>query len=489
MRYIPNVHTLVRKHRWFFLGSTLAGLALRLFFFFHFPAITDDSRVYGDLAANWLQHGIYGETQAGAIVPTDARLPGYPAFLAVIFLLFGVGNFKAALLTQVALDLICCVVLADLARRTLSDRAARPAFLLACLCPFLANYSAAALTESLEVLFTVLALDWAVAGLNRWQTDSPDRVSWPAWAGSGAAIAACILLRPDGGILLAGIDLYLLFLGKRWRARRNWLPVLKAATVVSLCALAPLVPWTIRNFHTLDHFQPLAPRYANEQDELVLHGFNRWVKTWMADYASVEEIYWKVPGDSLDPAKLPNRAFDSPPQREGTLAAIAEYNQSSAMTMDLDTRFGQLAAERIHEHPLRYYLALPLLRIADMWLRPRTEILPPDPRWWEFDDVPSSLLMTVGLGLVNLAYVGAACCALWRRSQAHYLGLFLLFLVLRSAFLGSLENPESRYTLECYPVIVLWGAACLRNVTQRQGHLSSEIPISVATIQETEDDL
>jgi 4-amino-4-deoxy-L-arabinose transferase-like glycosyltransferase len=455
------VHTLVRKHRWFFLGTTLAGLALRLFFFFHFPAITDDSRVYGDLAANWLQHGIYGETQGGAIVPTDARLPGYPAFLAAIFLLFGAGNFKAALLAQVALDLLGCAVLADLARRTLSNRAARNAFLLACLCPFLANYSAAALTETLEILFTVLALDWAVTGLNRWHTDSPDGGSWTAWAGSGAAIGACILLRPDGGILLAGIGLYLLFLlGKRWRARSGWLPVLKAAVVVSLCALAPLLPWTIRNFHTLHHLQPLAPRYANEQDELVFRGFNRWVKTWMADYTSVEEIYWKVPEDPLDPAKLPIRAFDSPSQRETTLAVIADYNQSMEMTPDLDARFGELAAERIREHPLRYYVALPLLRIADMWLRPRAEILPPDPRWWEFDDVPSSLLMTVGLGLVNLAYVGAACWALlWRRSQARYLGLFLLFLVLRSAFLGSLENPESRYTLECYPVVIVLAAA------------------------------
>ena len=459
------MHNLVRKHRWFFLGTTLASLALRLFFFFHLPVITDDSRVYGDLAANWLQHGIYGETQAGAIVPTDARLPGYPAFLAVIFLLFGAGNFKAALLAQLALDLLGCAVLADLARRTLSERAARNAFLLACLCPFLANYSAAALTETLEIFFTVLALDWAAAGLNRWRTDSPGGGWWTAWAGSGAAIGACILLRPDGGILLAGMGLYLLFLlGKRWRARRNWIPVLKAATVVGLCALAPLLPWTIRNFHTLHHFQPLAPRYANEQDELVLRGFNRWVKTWMADYTSVEEIYWKVPGDPLDPAKLPNRAFDSPSQRETTLAAIADYNQSTAMTMDLDARFGQLAAERIREHPLRYYLALPLLRIADMWLRPRAEILPPDPRWWEFDDVPSSLLMTVGLGLVNLAYVAAACWALlWRRSHARYLGLLLLFLVLRSAFLGSLENPESRYTLECYPVVIFFASLLWRN--------------------------
>jgi len=35
------------------------------------------------------------------------------------------------------------------------------------------------------------------------------------------------------------------------------------------------------------------------------------------------------------------------------------------------------------------------------------------------------------------------------------IGLFVLFLVLRSAFLGTLENPEPRYTLECYPAVIV----------------------------------
>jgi hypothetical protein len=36
-----------------------------------------------------------------------------------------------------------------------------------------------------------------------------------------------------------------------------------------------------------------------------------------------------------------------------------------------------------------------------------------------------------------------------------------LFVVLRSLFLGSLENPEPRYTLETYPVIIVLAAAGL----------------------------
>ena len=98
-------------------------------------------------------------------MPTLSRLPGYPAFLAAIFALFGWSNFRAVLLIQVLFDLGTCFLIADLARRLFSDRAAKAAFMLAAICPFLANYSAAALTETLEIFFTALALDFAVCGL------------------------------------------------------------------------------------------------------------------------------------------------------------------------------------------------------------------------------------------------------------------------------------------------------------------------------------
>jgi 4-amino-4-deoxy-L-arabinose transferase-like glycosyltransferase len=474
------VLTLIREHRRFFGGTTLAALTFRLFFFVHFPAVTDDSHIYASFATNWLQHGVYGQTPGGQpekeIVPTDTRLPGYPAFLAGIFWLFGAGNFKAVMLTQILIDLATCLVVADLARRTVSERAARIAFVLAALCPFLANYAVAVLTETLEIFFTALALDCAAAALNqmyaaraegRAERGALDQTYRKLWAATGAAIAACILLRPDGGILLAAIALYLAVLAWRHRAgRKNVADTLVAAIIVVLIALAPLAPWTIRNFRTLHHFQPLAPRYANETDELVARGFNRWVKTWIADYASVEEIYWNVPGDKIDPEKLPSRAMDNPAQRVETLAVIADYNQSQDMTPELDARLGNLAAERIRAHPVRYYVVLPLLRVADMWLRPRTEILPPDVRWWEFHDDTKQSVIAVGFGLLNLAYVAAALLALIRGqarrpSGIRWAGLLISFMLLRSAFLGTLENPEPRYTLECYPGIIVLASSLL----------------------------
>jgi len=452
-RYIRNVREIVRQHLRFFLIATLAALALRLLFIFRFPAITTDSFIYGDIAKNWLQHGIYGLSGDG-ISPTYIRLPGYPAFLAALFAIFGMEHYRAVLVTQMFVDIGTCFLIADIARRMRSAGAAKLAFLLAALCPFLANYAAAALTETLEIFFTALALNFALAGLHGF-----DAGRWRPWIGCGLAIGAAILLRPDGGLLLFSIGLYLLgMVIVRIRARRSYFPLLRAAVVTAVVSLAPLVPWTLRNLHTMRKFQPLAPRYANEEEEYVPMGFNHWMKTWIADYTSVEEIYWPVPGAAIDVEKLPSRAFDSEKQRAETLQWVADYNQALHITPQLDAGFAELAAARIRAAPFRYYVWLPLLRITDMWLRPRTELLPSDPRWWEFNDDPWPSTLAVSMGAINLLYCVAALAGFLRRQSLPHLTLLLTFVMLRSLFLGSLENPEPRYTLECYPVVIVLAA-------------------------------
>lgn len=455
---------MIRKHARFFLGITLVGLASRLLLVFRAPGVVDDSRLYADIAKNWLQHGIYGITNSGAIMPTLSRLPGYPAFLAAIFWIFGGDNFRAVLLVQVLFDLATCFLIADIALRLFSERAAQAAFLLAAACPFLANYAAAALTETLEIFFTALAFNLAFRSLNIAGASARPRL---AWLGCGLAIGGAILLRPDGGILLASIGGYLLWLLLKSvrRTADSMQPafttsvIVLAGLLVAAGALAPLIPWTLRNLHTLHRFQPLAPRYANDSDESAMPGFNRWVKTWMADYVSVQEIYWPVPGSDIDFSRLPRRAFDSPEQRKQTADLFSLYNASHDMTPEVDARFAALAEERIRDAPLRYYVWLPALRIADMWLRPRTELFPSDPRWWEFNDDHRWLALSLAFGVINLAYVVTGVAGLVRGRATFVIGMFLVFVVLRSLFLGSLENPEPRYTLECFPALIVAASA------------------------------
>lgn len=461
---IRSVRGLVRKKARFFLVASLTALALRLLFVFRFPGVVDDSRLYANIAENWLQHGVYGVTNSGVIMPTLSRLPGYPAFLAAIFAVFGIENFRAVLLVQVLFDLATCFLIADMAQRLISERAAQAAFLLAGLCPFLANYAATALTESLEIFFTTLALDLAVRGLGVGEERGAFGSRW-VWLGCGLAVGAAIQLRPDGGILLGAIGGYLLWLLLRRRGgSASAMSIVTAGILVAVGSVTLLIPWTVRNLRNLHRFEPLAPRYANDSDELVMTGFNRWVKTWTIEYVSVEEIYWNVPGEEIDVARLPKRAFDSAEQGEETAVLFADYDRDKDMSAELDARFAALAAARIHAAPLRYYVWLPAARIADMWLRPRTELFPADPRWWEFNDDPRWLAVSLGFGALNLIYVAMAGTGLVRERPGFGIGigLIVLFVALRSVFLGTLENPEPRYTLECYPSIVLLGAMMFR---------------------------
>jgi len=447
----------VRRHLRFYLIATAAAFALRFVFLWKLRFIGGDTFIYGDIAKNWLQHGAYALTSEGTPVPTYIRLPGYPAFLALLWKIAGIEHYNAAVFTQIFVDVATCFLTSALALRVVGPRAARVAFLLAALCPFTAIYAITPLTETLAIFFATLTLLCAVEAL-----DSAD-FAIGLWIGCGLAIAASILLRPDGGLLLPAVIVYVL-LRRNLGFRRK----LAAVTFISAIALAPLVPWTIRNWRDFHRFQPLTPKYATGPDEYLPIGFIRWARTWVVDYSSVEDVLWKVPGEKINVDDLPARAFDTPAQRDETAGIFDAYNSTlNPLGPELDSRFAALAQQRIKHSPFRYYVSMPLLRVGDMWLRPREEALPIDPHWWEYKDDPRDAAIGIALGLLNALLIGAAVIGV-ARGRVRHTWLFLLWVVLRCALLATLENPETRYTLECYPLVLIFAAANLRNRSEQE---------------------
>jgi len=446
------VLTFINRHRWWFLATTIAAVLLRLFFVFKMPVIAGDSLVYGDIAKCLINNHMFGTERVSGWEPTLMRLPGYPFFLALTFLIFGQDHYFGAMLFQLVFDVLTCFLVADIARRVLGERAARSAFILAAFCPFLINYVSTPLTECLEIFFIAAAIDCAAIALDtrllRW------------WSLCGAACAAAILLRPDGGLLLGGIGLPMLLLMIGQPARRREL--LTAALLLGAVSLSPLVPWTIRNWRVFHVFQPLVTTYASDPGEYLPTGWVRWCRSWVIDYASAEDIGFPVPGQPIDLGNVPDRAYSSQAQRALVRSLFDQYNLRLEMTPEIDRQFGALAEENIRIHPIRFHLLLPVARMLDMWFRPRTEMMPLDTHFWEISADPHDAWCDIALAVLNFAYVVAAVAGAWlMRRRIKYLALLLTYPVVRSVFLATTGMSEDRYTLECFPFVLVLAAAFL----------------------------
>jgi hypothetical protein len=461
-----------------------AGLCLRLLFVFKFPANSGDTVLYEQMATNWLKHHAYAMEVFGQITPVDLRMPGYPAFLAIVYAITGRTGPEARLwvmIGQALVDLLSCVLIATLAatlflmvnERNSPGRVFTAALWLAALCPFTANYAAVPLTEVFATFFTAAALLplCLLVGRTRNNGWMFIKKEWRLANNYGylAALAALLagvgtLFRPETPLLLVagwivlGIVLVLQHEAKRW--------VLTVAGMGLVCAI-PLVPWAVRNAVTLHEFQFLAPKNSNLPGELIPYGFMSWEKTWLYRFRDVYLVPWKLNDEAILVEDIPAGAFDTVEERDRVAAILEPYNNDLTLTPEEDRAFGELARQRTARHPLRTYAWLPLARAVTLWFTPRIELIPvsgtvfPLRQSWQDDRIDQSV--TAGLFLLNIAYVALAIWGtvrLWRRSIAvrPALGVLIVFIVLRTAFLTTLETPEPRYVLVCFPALIALAA-------------------------------
>jgi hypothetical protein len=256
------------------------------------------------------------------------------------------------------------------------------------------------------------------------------------------------------GWIVLGIVLVSQHEAKRW--------LFTVAGMAFLCT-AVLVPWAVRNAFTLHEFQFLAPKNSNLPGELVPYGFMSWEKTWLYRFRDVYLVPWKLNDEAIRVEDIPARAFDTAEERDRVAGILEPYNNDLTLTAEEDHAFGELARQRTARHPLRTFVWLPAARAVTLWFTPRIELIPvsgtvfPLKQSWQDDKVDQSV--TVGLFLLNIAYVALAiwgALRLWRQSVAvrPAVGVLIVFVILRTVFLTTLETPEPRYVLVCFPALI-----------------------------------
>lgn len=479
----PGGVTSVRVHA--FLAIVVA-LGLRLLFVLRFPGSAGDSDLYLELARNWADHHVYGLVLDGHLVPTDLRTPGYPAYLAGVALLLG-RSLRAILLSQAVLDVVTCFLTAALAAALAPASVRRRIWIialwLAAACPFVANYSAVVLTETLVTFLATAALYCFARALGSEPPsvfklrDEQRRATPFAFALLGAALVGlATLVRPEMPLLF-GVAAVLL--GLRWRNSHGMRRAVLLMAAMFAAFLVPLLPWAARNLVTLKEVQFVAPRYATLPEEYAPVGYYAWTATWLERYRDSYLSLWKIGEEPIDLNDIPAAAFDSPEERAHVAELIGEYNDSADMEISpqLDRKFAEVARARTQRHPLRTYVTVPLQRALSIWFTPRTELFNIDGKFWpllkQWEDSHANVVVTGTFALLGYLYVALAMCGVWSAwrttrgpraaplaaaaaSEANLWGiaLVLAYFIVRTVFLTTVEAPEPRYVVSCYPALL-----------------------------------
>jgi 4-amino-4-deoxy-L-arabinose transferase-like glycosyltransferase len=254
------------RERELVLGAMAAAVAAVLLYVINTRghALRGDEVFYDETARFWVDGKLWwGTLPFGEAHPTAWKPPLYPAFVGMLYTVFGEEPVRAEY-AQSLLAALTVLLTWALARRLFGVRAAVVAAWAVALFPLAFEYYGLLFPEALAIPLTVLALYLFI--------ERPPTV--PRAALVGAVIGVGLLVRPTSVFLFAGV-LAAFIVGVGWRRGA----VLTALAVVA--AALVVAPWTIRNYYEQDGFIPISV-----QDGAVYGTFN--------EEAAREDFTWRA---------------------------------------------------------------------------------------------------------------------------------------------------------------------------------------------------
>lgn len=426
-------------YRYPLLGVLLLAFAWRLFLVIGFPHGAFDEIRYTAPAVNILAGRGFSSDVQEPFLPSEHTVPLYPLLIAGIYAVAGPHN-TAVRIVQAVIDTFTCLLVAFVAFSLAPERMKKSAAVLGLvvsgfLCWFTVFWTRYILTETLALFLTMLAISLSI-----WAT----RGRSIRWLLVGAVVGLTILTRADSVLLVFSFVLFLLIEVARRRTPATVVKLLLFCLAIAVV----LAPWVARNYLVFHKFQPLASEYGRPRGEYVPTGYILWVRTWMTDETNYHagDLVFQPGTRAFDPGKMPLEMFDSAEEQAQVGRLIAQYNQTGEMTPEVSDKFRELANERIKRAPLRFYLWLPLRRIASMWL---TGFVTTDRlHMWARILLVLPIIVSglIGFGLIIRAQPFAQ--------------LLALMILIRSVFFGY-YGAEARYMVEAYPPLIAASAVAV----------------------------
>ena len=174
-------------------------------------------------------------------IPEVIRTPGYPAFVAVIYRLFGVGTMPVAVAQAFVFVLICFLVYA-LAARIAGHQAASVAAIMTALFPPLPYYGALVLTEVWTTFVLMAAMLVCLRAIQSGRTRD--------FVIAGLLFSCTTIVRPAFVLLPFGLAIAMPILVPSERNRRR----IGQWAALALVAGITMVPWFTYNYVYLGRF-------------------------------------------------------------------------------------------------------------------------------------------------------------------------------------------------------------------------------------------
>ena len=455
------------------------GILLRLFFL-HVGA----ERYYGSLEAsvsngdtgsyvnsflNLLHHGCYtfdfNEPDAAF-----GRLPGYPFFFGIHYLVFGPHYaMQATAYTQLLLDSSAILLVFSILNRLVPQRpsAAYIGAVLYATYPFSIIWITIIGTESLAIFLILFWLNTLVHY----------KSTWIYSLCLGILCAVCFYVREYLGILLP-ISLFYLLIKHGFGssvARRTFV---RSGLLVSLGFLILYMWWPVRNytsFHRVMFLKPTTAGYANYKSDLI--GFRNWLHCWTND-----EQTWLDSAVYAKQITYPRDIFASDSEQRAAIYATEQGRQyGTSFQLYLTKRYGQptyrtLAERRVQDErnaaigatfdalrmqykahfPFKYWLHTPMLNIYKAFFK-STKQQPGNQK---------NLIAGLFLYRSILLLLGVLGLIVFRRQSDFWpVLMFWLFMYLFISFV--MRNLEMRYLLQADVMMLIPASALLSTMIGR----------------------
>lgn len=232
-----------KKILFFIFFLAVAIRFLYIYFFSGFNTLPGMDEIFYQKVADNIVDGFGFVVKEG--IPTTKKPPVYPYFMALIYLLFGKGNFLALRTAQIVIGGVCTVLIYFIAKKLANEKIALFSAVFTAVDPFLIYISSWILAHIMVYLFISLAVFFCLKTTEN--PSLPNQVlSGIFWGLAGLSMGYnTFLFYPY--LFIWGLIMF-------WANRKNALKI--AATLLLTLALTISI-WTIRNYIAYKKFIPI----------------------------------------------------------------------------------------------------------------------------------------------------------------------------------------------------------------------------------------